>query len=120
LSRLQSGIGTLIIDAVTPADVGDLALGCAYQILPAGPQVAGHVSRTSVVQHAHGPDAAGVDRRDPLILSSHPSGERISVDLRHSRQVQRLLLFAGPVRSLSARLAAHAWRLRWTVRHQRG
>jgi uncharacterized protein involved in tellurium resistance len=91
LSRLQTGIGTLLFEAACSAQVGDLALGCAYQL---------RSGRSSIVQHSAGNATAVRDSRTagnaagPLILSSRDSYERIAVDLRHVREIERLLIYA--------------------------
>jgi uncharacterized protein involved in tellurium resistance len=84
LTRVQSGIGTLAIEAACSPEVGDLRLGCAYQL------ASGH---SSVVQHASGIRFGPRDSRRPVIVSQREQFERISVDLRQCREVQRLVVF---------------------------
>ena len=61
LTRVQSGVGALTFEAVVGAEVGDLRLGCAYQL---------RNGRTSTVQHAAGRRFAppGETRR-PVVMA---------------------------------------------------
>ena len=94
LTRVQSGVGTLTFEAVASADVGDLRLGCAYQL---------RSGLSSTVQHEAGRRFAppGETRR-PLLLAARGQYERISVDLRQVADLERLVIygFAGNGRQL--------------------
>jgi uncharacterized protein involved in tellurium resistance len=84
LSRVQSGIGTLTFEAVCSPEVGDLRLGCAYQLAD------GH---SSTVNHAAGRRFGPRDSRRPVVVGQREQYERISVDLRQCRSLQRLVVF---------------------------
>ncbi|HEU5267407.1 MAG TPA: hypothetical protein VFU35_11940 [Jatrophihabitans sp.] len=84
LTRLQSGIGELTIEAVCSPDVGDLRLGAAYQ-LRSGP--------TSTVQLAGGARFAPSARR-PVIVASRDEFDQLGVDLRQVRDLERMAVYA--------------------------
>ncbi len=84
LTRLQSGIGLLSIEAVCSADVGDLRLGAAYQLR------SGH---TSTVQLSGGNRYAPSSRR-PVIVSGRDEFEHLRVDLRQLRDLERVAVYA--------------------------
>jgi uncharacterized protein involved in tellurium resistance len=84
LTRVQSGIGQLGIEAVCSADVGDLRLGAAYQ-LRGGP--------TSTVQYTGGNRFATSSRR-PVIVAGREEYEHLRVDLRQVRELERLAVYA--------------------------
>jgi uncharacterized protein involved in tellurium resistance len=85
LSRIQSGVGTLTITAACSAEVGDLRLGAAFQ-LRSGP--------TSTVQSSGGNRFAPAGSRRPVIVGGRETYERLSVDLRQCRDLERLAVFA--------------------------
>jgi uncharacterized protein involved in tellurium resistance len=85
LNRLQSGIGTLVVEAACSVEVGDLRLGCAYQLR------SGH---SSTVQHTGGSRFGPADTRRPVILAQREQYERINLDLRQSRELERLAVYA--------------------------
>jgi uncharacterized protein involved in tellurium resistance len=85
LTRTQSGIGTLTIDAACSAEVGDLRLGCAYQL---------RSGQSSTVQAAGGNQFAPPRSRRPVLVGGRERYERISVDLRQTRDIDRLAVFA--------------------------
>lgn len=95
LTRLQSGIGTLSFEAVCPAEVGDLRLGAAYELAD---------GRTSTIQTSSGGapsgEASGANRfappgsRRPVLVGAREQHERIQIDLRQSRDLRRLVLYA--------------------------
>jgi uncharacterized protein involved in tellurium resistance len=84
LTRVQSGIGTLGIEAVCSAAVGDLRLGAAYQLR-------GGVSST--VQYAGGNRFAPSSRR-PVIVGGRDEYENLRVDLRQARALERFAVYA--------------------------
>jgi hypothetical protein len=84
LTRLQTGIGVLTFEAATSDSVGDLRLGCAYQLR------SGH---SSTVQHAGGNPSAPKDSRLPMIVGRRERFERIGVDLRQSPEIERLIVY---------------------------
>jgi uncharacterized protein involved in tellurium resistance len=85
LSRVQSGVGALTIEAACSPAVGDLRLGCAYQL-------AGGLS--SVVQLVDGVAIAPAHSPRPIILASRGPYERLVLDLAQSRSVRRLIVYA--------------------------
>ncbi len=86
LTRLQSGVGTLNIEAAVTASVGDLRIGAAYQL---------RSGRSSTVQHHAGRRSAppGESRR-PILLASRQQFERLAVDLRQVSDLERLVVYA--------------------------
>lgn len=84
LSRLQSGIGTLTVEAACSGEVGDLRLGGAYQ-LRSGP--------SSTVQSSGGNRLAPPKTRRPVIIGSRESYERLAIDLRQCRELERLAVY---------------------------
>ena len=85
LTRVQSGVGELRVEAVVSESVGDLRLGCAYQ-LTAGP--------TSTVQFAGGNRFAPRDSRRPVILTQRDEYEQLRFDLRQVQQLRRAVVYA--------------------------
>jgi uncharacterized protein involved in tellurium resistance len=85
LTRTQSGIGTLTIEAACSAEVGDLRLGCAYQL---------RTGESSTVQATGGNRLAPPRSRRPVLVGGHERYERISLDLRQSRDIERLAVYA--------------------------
>ena len=89
LTRVQSGVGTLLFEAVTAPSIGDARLGCAYQL---------RSGRSSTVQHSAGRRTAphGETRR-PIVLAQRQQFERLEVDLRQSQQLERIVVlgFSG-------------------------
>lgn len=85
LTRLQSAIGTLLFEAAVSDAVGDLRIGCAYQL---------HSGESSTVQLSGGNRLAPPRSRRPVIVASHEQFGRISVDLRQSVDLQRLAIYA--------------------------
>jgi uncharacterized protein involved in tellurium resistance len=85
LNRVQSGIGTLTIDAVCSPAVGDLRLGALYELAD---------GTTSLVRAATGVPTAPPGSRRPVLQGARPEYERLIVDLRQSRGLRRLLVYA--------------------------
>ena len=85
LTRLQSGIGTLTVEAACSSEVGDLRLGAAYQ-LRSGP--------TSTVQSSGGNRMAPPKTRRPVIIGAREPFEKLSIDLRQCRDLERLAVYA--------------------------
>jgi len=83
---VQSGIGTLIFEAIATGDVGDLRLGLAYQL---------RSGRSSTVQHHAGRRFAppGETRR-PIVLAARQQFERLTIDLRQVTDLERLVVYA--------------------------
>jgi uncharacterized protein involved in tellurium resistance len=85
LSRIQSGVGVITIEAVCSPAVGDLRLGCAYELSS---------GLSSVVQHSSGIVTAPPDSRRPVIIAGHTEFERLTIDLVQSRTIERLIVYA--------------------------
>lgn len=85
LNRLQSGVGTLTVEAVCSDTVGDIRLGAFYELAD---------GTTSIVQRATGIPAAPPGSRRPVIVGSWGQFDRLTVDLRQSRALRRLLVYA--------------------------
>jgi len=84
LTRVQSGVGELSIEAVCGSDVGDLRLGAAYQFAS---------GTTSTVQQSGGNRFAPSSRR-PVVVGGHDEYEHLRVDLRQNRELERLAVYA--------------------------
>jgi uncharacterized protein involved in tellurium resistance len=85
LTRTQSGVGHLSIEAVCSPEVGDLRLGALYQLRSGG---------SSTLQHAGGHRFGPPNSRRPVLLGTREDYERISVDLRQIRDVERITVYA--------------------------
>ncbi len=86
LTRLQSGVGTLTVEAAVAATVGDLRLGAAYQL---------RSGLSSTVQHSAGRRFAPPhESRRPILLASRQQFERLAVDLRQVDDLERLIVYA--------------------------
>jgi uncharacterized protein involved in tellurium resistance len=85
LNRVQSGIGTLTIDAVCSPAVGDLRLAALYQLAD---------GTSSLVRAVTGIPAAPPGSRRPVVRGSRGEYERLTVDLRQARRLERLLVYA--------------------------
>ena len=85
LTRVQSGVGTLLFEAVVAPSIGDARLGCAYQL---------RSGRSSTVQYSAGRRTAppGETRR-PILLAQRQQFERVELDLRQSQQLERMVVF---------------------------
>ena len=86
LTRVQSGVGTLTLEAVAAPSVGDLRLGCAYQL---------RSGRSSTVEHHAGRKFGppGESRR-PIVVAGRQQFERLSLDLRQVSDLERLAVYA--------------------------
>lgn len=84
LSRVQSGIGQLQIEAVCSPEIGDLRLGAAYQLAD---------GTSSTVQYTGGNRFAPSSRR-PVIVAGKDEYEHLRVDLRQARALERLTVYA--------------------------
>ena len=85
LTRLQSGIGTLRIEAACSAEVGDLRIGSAYELTD---------GTSSTMQLTQGERLAPPHARRPVLLGSRENFETISIDLRQIRDLRRLVIYA--------------------------
>jgi hypothetical protein len=84
LTALQSGIGTLSVEAACSPEVGDLRLGCAYE-LTSGLQ--------TTMQMTQGNRFAPPHAKRPVLVGSHERFERVSLDLRQCRSLRRLVVY---------------------------
>jgi hypothetical protein len=84
-TRLQSAIGTLRFEAAVSDEVGDLRLGCAYQL---------RSGESSTVQLTGGHRLAPAGSRRPIIIGGHEQFAQISVDLRQSVELERMAIYA--------------------------
>jgi hypothetical protein len=85
LNRLQSGIGVLTIEALCSPAVGDVRIGAAYQLSDGS---------SSVVQYVSGIVAAPAGLVTALLTTYHSQYEGLTVNLRLSRRLSRLALYA--------------------------
>ena len=85
LTRVQSGVGALILQAAHSDLVGDLRLGCAYQLVS---------GQSSVIHNAGGLSTAPAGSQRPVIIASSEPFEALTIDLAQSRQVERLIVCA--------------------------
>jgi len=85
LTRMQSGIGTLSIEAACSAEVGDLRLGAAYELSD---------GTTSTIQMTQGERLAPAHSKRPVLIGSREQFEHIAVDLRQIRALRRLVIYA--------------------------
>jgi uncharacterized protein involved in tellurium resistance len=84
LTRVQSGIGQLQIEAICSPAVGDLRLGAAYQL---------HDGTSSTVQYTGGNRFAPSSRR-PVIVAGRDEYEHLRIDLRRTRELERVAVYA--------------------------
>ena len=85
LTRVQSGVGHLEIEAVCSPEVGDLRLGAVYQLA---------TGENSTVQYAGGERFAPAKARRPVLLAGRDAYEHLSIDLRQVRRLERLAVYA--------------------------
>jgi hypothetical protein len=85
LTRVQSGIGTLTIEAACSAEVGELRLGAAYRLTS---------GLTSVLDSGPGNRFAPPHSPYPVLVAGRERYERLALDLRHIRELDRLAVFA--------------------------
>jgi uncharacterized protein involved in tellurium resistance len=83
LTRLQSGVGTLMVEAIT--SVPHLRIGCAYQLANGA---------TSTVQLAGGNRFAPPTTRRPVIVAHREQYEQLTFDLRQVDKLERLIVYA--------------------------
>jgi hypothetical protein len=83
LTRVQSGVGTLTVEAVTSDR--NLRIGCAYQLTS---------GVTSTVQLAGGSRVAPPGSRRPVVLAQREDYEQLTFDLRQIDELQRAVVYA--------------------------
>jgi uncharacterized protein involved in tellurium resistance len=84
LTRVQSGVGQLQVEAVCSPGLGDLRLGAAYQLAD---------GTSSTVQYTGGNRFAPSSRR-PVIVAGRDDYEHLRIDLRQSRSLERMAVYA--------------------------
>ncbi|GAB2476402.1 TerD family protein [Jatrophihabitans fulvus] len=84
LTRVQSGIGELQVEAVCSDEVGDLRLGAAYQLRSGG---------SGIVQYTDG-NRFGPSSRRPVIIGSREEYEHLGIDLRQVADIERIAVYA--------------------------
>jgi hypothetical protein len=84
LSRVQSGVGAITIEAACSDAVGDLRLGAAYRL-------SNGVS--SVVQHETGVTTGPAKGTRPVLHGGRGQFERITIDLAQVRSLDRLAVY---------------------------
>lgn len=91
LTRLQSGVGTLTIEALTSAAAGEVALGCAYELGNGESSTvdAGTASALAAADRRIGPPGS----RRPVLVGGRDRFARVSVDLRQCRDLLRLVCY---------------------------
>ena len=85
LTRVQSGVGALQIELACSAEVGDVRLGCVYQL---------RSGLSSVVQHASGVPTAPPGSRRPVLTGLREDFEGLLVDLVQVRELDRFVVYA--------------------------
>ncbi|GAB4079921.1 hypothetical protein GCU67_00965 [Modestobacter muralis] len=83
LTRVQSGVGTLTIEAIVSAAVGDVRIGALYALAD---------GTSGLVQLATGIGTAPPHSRRPVVTGARAAHERLTVDLRQTRALRRLLV----------------------------
>lgn len=91
LTRLQSGIGTLTVEAAVSPATGEAALGCAYELGTGESSTvdAGTATAIAPAERRIGPPGA----RRPVVIGGRDRFARIAVDLRQCRNVRRLVCY---------------------------
>ena len=84
LTRLQSGVGMLQIEAACGDAVGDLRIGCAYQLTS---------GVTSVVARTSGVNLGPPGSSRPVLVARRAQFEELVVDLAQVRDLERLVVY---------------------------
>ncbi len=85
LTRLQSGIGALLIEAACSEAVGDLRLGVAYQLRDGS---------SSIAVRADGLATAPKGSARPFVRVHRDRFESVTLDLVQIRDIERVIVFA--------------------------
>lgn len=85
LTRVQSGMGALVVEAACSDAVGDLRLAAAYCLSDGA---------TSVLRHDDGAATAPARGGPPVLLVQRHQFERLTLDLRQIRRLDRLIVLA--------------------------
>jgi uncharacterized protein involved in tellurium resistance len=88
LTRVQSGVGVLTIEAACSAAVGDLELGCAYQL---------HSGASSLARAGHNATLATAGSPRPLITVERAQFEHLTIDLSQVTSISRMVVYAFSV-----------------------
>ena len=84
LNRLQSAIGTLVFEAACPPSIGDLHLGCLYELSSGW---------SSTVSRRDGSREGPAHSPRPVVVSHREQFEQLSVDLRQALSLRRLIVY---------------------------
>lgn len=85
LTRVQSGVGALVVHAAVPASAADMRLAYAYRL---------RTGETSVLDASAGRTVAPVGSRRPVAVATSDSKQTLRVDLRQVRELDRLVVLA--------------------------
>lgn len=84
LTRVQSAVGTLDFEAAVPSTETSVRLGCLFEL---------RSGTSSTVQRSEGNREGPRHSARPVVLAHREQFEEISVDLRQSHELSRLLLY---------------------------
>lgn len=84
LTRVQSGVGTLMIEAARSDELADLRVGAAYELTS---------GVASTVELSSDRRTAPLQSRRPVIVASHDRYERLAIDLRQVRELRRVAVY---------------------------
>lgn len=84
LTRVQSGVGALSIQAACADTVGDVRIGCAYELRD---------GTTSLVRRTGGPTTAPAIGARPVIRASRERFETLTLDLIQVRELRRMAVY---------------------------
>ncbi|MEV0948183.1 hypothetical protein [Rhodococcus sp. NPDC049939] len=84
LTRLQSGVGSLTVEAACTDAVGDLQFGCAYTL---------RSGVSSTLAPTSGRMAAPLNSLAPVIAGLNDGRGKFAVDLRQCRELDRLVIY---------------------------
>jgi uncharacterized protein involved in tellurium resistance len=90
LTRVQSGVGVLTIEAACSAAAGDLELGCAYQLTSGA---------SSLARAGHNATLTVANSKRPLITVERAQFEHLIVDLSLVTSISRMVVYAFSAQS---------------------
>ncbi|MBC7679651.1 MAG: hypothetical protein H7233_11780, partial [Pseudorhodobacter sp.] len=85
LTRVQSGVGALVVEAACSDAVGDLRLAAAYRLAD---------GTTGLLRHTDGATTVPATGARPILLAQRHGFERLVVDLHRVRDLDRLVVLA--------------------------
>lgn len=85
LTRVQSGVGALVVEAACSDAVGDLRLAAAYRLAD---------GTTGLLRHTDGTTTVPATGARPVLLAQRHGFERLVVDLHRVRDLDRLVVLA--------------------------